>query len=101
MGITRSPCSQTSVRGSNPPGEASGGEDVSRNKVNPLQPRYASLRVVSPSKMVKPVIGREATGTGTCRALRGGWGRRASKDQPRNLGDPTGWTSCPTDSGKT
>jgi len=39
------------------------------------------MRVVILPKVVKPVIGREATGMSTCRALRGGWGRRASTDQ--------------------
>ena len=40
---------------------------------------------------MKPDTGREAMGRGNGRACRGGWGRRAWTDQPRNLGGPAGW----------
>jgi len=38
--------------------------------------------------MMKPATGGEATGKSSRRAFRGGWGQRAGKERPRNLGDP-------------
>ena len=65
------------------------GTDVSRKQVNPFRPRKIYLRAASLPMVLKPVTDRVVMGKSTCRALRGGRGRRASKKQPRNLGDPT------------
>lgn len=56
-------------------------EDVSPNKVNPFQPRYAKLSLVNLSEVVKPDIYNEEMCICNCRNDRGGWGGRASKEQ--------------------
>ena len=66
---------------------------MDRERVSPSasEPDSASLRnpgVVKLPKMLKPVTCKEAAGVCTCGAPRGGWGERARKDEPRNLGDP-------------
>ena len=66
-------------------------------KVNPIRPRYATMAAASLPDRVKPATGREATSESTGRATRGGWGERAPKDQPRNLGRPGKCASGGTD----
>jgi hypothetical protein len=63
-------------------------EDVSPNKVNLFRPRYAKFPAANLPKMVKPVIDMEEINESTCRAGRGGWRERASKEQDLYLGDP-------------
>src|SRR6266481_353844 len=72
---------------SNPLGEASGGEPVSRDEVNSIRPRDADEKTASPPKRVKPATGGETTGAIRHWAFRGGWGQRAGKDSFRKLGD--------------
>jgi len=59
--------------------------------------------VASPPTRMKPdkTVG-QATGKGSQRTFRGGWGQRAWKDQSRSLGGPAGWErKRPTGGGKT
>src|SRR6266852_1162118 len=86
---------------SNPLGEASGGEPVSRNEVNSVRPRDADEKTASPAKRVKPATGGETTGAIRNWAFRGGWGQRAGKDSLRKLGDPAEreWQTRPTAGG--
>ena len=103
MVIVRSPCSGGPLWEGNRTWEAdrwSGGgraakwrDTTDRERVSrsASEPDSASLRQVGVAKlpeMPKPVTCREATGVCTCRAPRGGWGRRARKDASRNLGGP-------------
>jgi len=76
--------------------ETPDGEDVSPSQANPIRPRYAYLAVANLPERGKPATGGEATSESTHRAVRGGWGGRASRDRSRNLGGPA-W--CPSPSG--
>ena len=67
------------------------GERASRNASEPDSASKRYSQVASLPKVVKPETGGEAAGVCSRRACRGGWGRRASKGWPRNLGDPSGW----------
>jgi hypothetical protein len=45
----------------------------------------------NPSRRVKPAVSRLLMSICVWRVVRGGWERRAEKDQSRNLGDPLRW----------
>jgi hypothetical protein len=68
-------------------------------QMNLIRPRYTEMAAANLPEMMKPATRREATSASTCRAVRGDWGERAPKDQPRDLGGPTRRTlrkECPT-----
>jgi hypothetical protein len=70
-------------------------------QANPIRPRYAKVKAANLPELLKPEIGGEAMSRSTRRAFRGGWGQRAGKDQPRNLGDPAERVENPTAQGNT
>ena len=64
-------------------------EDVSPNKVNLLRPRYTKFPAANLPEWVKPAIDMEVINVCTCRAGRGDWRERASKERHLYLGAPS------------
>ena len=81
--------------GVNLSGEASRDKDVSRSASEPGSASLHTVRAAKLSKKLKPNVAGEETSRSNLTALRGERGRRASKEQSRNLGDsPSGKTAA-------
>ena len=91
MLIARSTCSEPGVRRSDPsvrsPGKRTREPQRKQIRFGLVTPMFAA----NLPELVKPDMDPEATSVCRGSANRGDWERRARKDMPRNLGDPTRW----------
>lgn len=61
---------------------------MSRSASEPDSASLRTLKAANLPKVMKPATGGEATGESSRQVFRGGWGQRAGKERPRNLGGP-------------